>query len=400
MSATDDEARDPNAPPKERLPDNLVLAMKRASRASVTFTALAAAIISLGTLVGIRHGEQLEQQAERARELATAKANEASVANRHADSLSAFVEGRTPSAVLSGPSTVADHLHPTATFKRDLGVTHFTLGMSADSELAGGIKGVTYKLNPAFFSENTFQAAAPRFEAVIDAGTCLSTVTAEVALMDGSSAKLTFDWCKLSGWTATPNYDRSELRGADQIHPSCTNVRALLFEMPNAIFRQVGPVQMLRQVYRADSKWQATGTSTPVTFVGQRRSGDDKNMALVAKCHAPEPCIALAAAYHAAAGGTPPTIQCGDIPGFDKVETTIPSLRDGAPASLFVPGSKWESCFRLTACEVSSIGTANQYPQSRCVSRQTPLADAVLDCAQRDTCGDVLTCAAVAAHAP
>jgi hypothetical protein len=289
-----------------------------------------------------------------------------------------------------GAPSIAEKLHPTAHFSRDASAARFTLSVDPDPSIVAEIKSVRYQLDPKLYANNIYQGTPPGFSVDAVVSNCRSTVSADIQLTDGQSAKVSFDWCKLSGWG---EYDASRVLGVAALPPSCSVTRAILFEVPKDVVGKIGPVQILKQVYRADLRWQPTNVSMPVTFVEQHRLGDDANLAVVAKCTHPNTCTSLASAFYAAARGTPPQVVCGDIPGFDKQEMTVPQLRDGIPPAEFEPRSAWEKCFRVSACEVARFGAATQYPISACLVADSSPPPALTECGIQLDCDSVLACA-------
>lgn len=383
-------------PEIEFLSQDQVRDLRKLGRLSLTVLFLGMCLLGVAFWLGIARGRELERQAEQDRKLAEREAVAAKTAKTHASELAAFVEGRSPSVFTQGVPSVAEKLHPTATLTQGIGTVRFKLGVNPEPSISGLIKSVQYRLDPKLYATNVYEGVAPSYSAEVLVATCRSTVSADVELSDGRVTTVTFDWCQLSGWRDQVIYDSSRVQGAAELAPNCVATRALLFEVNKEVFNRIGPVQILKQLYRADRRWQPTSQSTPVTFVAQHRIGNESDLALVAKCRQPETCVSLAAAYAATARTAPPLVVCGAIRGFDKEEIPLPQLRDGVSPVEFEARAGWEKCFRLSACEVARFGATNDYPTSTCVRTDAGVPQALLECSAQTDCDSVLACAKAA----
>lgn len=366
--------------PNER---RIVLA-RRASRWSAALTALGAlmTVAGIGLAIQAAHSSDVERLDKSVRlKNAEAQLQEATE----------FIAGDRSSVVL-GPTMVPTDIEPIVSYEPDGWSYSFRLALALSSDIAPHVRNVVYELDSEFYTASKREGVGPKQEARVKVAACYSSATARVSLDSGQQITLAFDWCKLAGWKPEFRYDASQVRGLEHFPRSCTKPSALLTLMHPDMLGRIGTVQIIRQLYRVDPRWRVTANSRPIEFEVHRSVRDAEQVAVVAKCSKPATCVAFAAAFYAVSGGMPPEVHCGKIPLVSDVSEPLAAIRQGAPPDELTPQSGWERCFRLSACEVATLGRNTQYPIGACtsegVSRET------LACAEKEACSEVLECAA------
>ncbi len=306
-----------------------------------------------------------------------------------------YLTGQASSLVVSQSPVVNEALHPRVSYVRKGWKYNFVFAVDPTESLAPRIKAVRYHSDGSVFPAVEVNGENNRnFELHVEVPTCTSTVTATVEVKDEPPAIVRFDWCKISGWSDSVHYDPSKLHWVGFLPWNCVKTRAILMNIPESLTNRIDRLQELRQLYRADSRWQPKGGVSAVTFEAWRSSRNRQNVVIVANCKKPETCVDLAAAYYALAGGMLPELYCGSAPAalVSDEPVTLKQLPDGDQAEPnLVPRSAFEQCFRLSACEVATGATTVRYPISACTSNS--ISKELRDCSMREQCAEVLSCA-------
>lgn len=362
-----------------------------ASRQSLQLTVLGTLLVALalGTAAWRlrKGGEKAIEQTEQLVH-ATEQVKQAQV---QATQFAEYLDGKRPAVAVGDAPAWVSQVSPEVHYDNVRWRYRFNFSLKVPPEHRDELASVQFQVDPATYGDTAVLGTGPDFSASLEVDNCRSNATALLTLRDGRTAKLGFDWCGLSKWSANVHYDNKGLGNVNGYASNCVSSKALLVFVPEAHLDRVDRLQLLRQVYRADRRWQPAGGRSRVTFVAQHSTRNPTSVGIVAKCDKASVCVDLAAAYFAAAGGMRPELHCGDIPLLTREEAPLPGVLDDLAADASERATYVESCYRLSACEVATSGRTADFPISACLKATVPKP--TVQCAKQQTCDQVLECA-------
>lgn len=367
-------------------------ALKKSTRAAFVLSAGGILIMGAVLAAAIWRNSRSDNRIESAnRKLAAVES-----AARHDDKtlreVQKFLSGQSESVIVAPFGDFNGTLIPKARYEYGKWRYKFYLGISVPTEVRSHIKRVSYQFDPEFYGFEPIDGTGDDFTAAVTVTSCHSKVNATIEFETANPVTVSFDWCKLSGWATRTHYDATNLGQIQIFPPDCSKSKVLLQFASEALLSRIGPLQVVRQLYRVDERWQPKSTAPSVQFFGLRSLRDPKQIAILAQCRMPEICVNLGAAYYALMHGMPPELHCGNVPLLADNLEAIPILPKGSLAhEELQPKSVLEECYRLSACEVASIGYTAQYSIAACNAGE--IAKRTIECSRAESCDEVLTCA-------